>query len=65
MDPLVRASGRWRKTWHGASVGILVMRGAANPVRHAELDRLGAEVEARLRDRYAAGGREAILAEPG
>ncbi len=53
-----------RKAYPGAVIGILTMRGARNAARHEGLDRLREKVEADLRARFGAGGKEALRAEP-
>ncbi len=55
-------SEAWKAAWPGAAAGVLAMRGAANPERHAELDRLTDELERDLRGRFA--DRNALRATP-
>jgi len=54
----------WHTTYPGASQGLLVMRGLANPEAHAELERRKAELEAGLRTRFAGYDRSAFNALP-
>ncbi len=46
-------SDAWRAAYPGATAGILVMRNAANPERHPELDRRKDELGQQLRTRFA------------
>lgn len=46
-------SDAWKETYHGAFVGVLALRGVANPKHLAALDTVKAELEADLRTRYA------------
>lgn len=57
-------SEAWNATYAGASVGVLVMSGVANPERHPALDRRKAELEAQLRARFAGYDRDALKALP-
>lgn len=50
---MLNISETWKTTYPGASQGLLVMRGVANPEEHAELERRKAELEAGLRARFA------------
>jgi DNA/RNA-binding domain of Phe-tRNA-synthetase-like protein len=45
-------SERWRAAYPGAAVGVLAMRGAANPEYHPALDARKAELESQLRARF-------------
>ena len=54
----------WHTTYPGASQGLLVMRGLANPEAHAELERRKAELEAGLRTRFAGYDRSAFNTLP-
>ncbi|MBC8509655.1 MAG: hypothetical protein H8D34_32815 [Chloroflexi bacterium] len=51
---------KWKTTYPGASVGILVMKGVANPKSHPELDAIKAAVEAQLRAQYGDLDRAAL-----
>ena len=54
----------WRTTYPGAAVGVLAMRGVANPKLHDGLDQQKRELEERLRARYASYDRAALRALP-
>jgi DNA/RNA-binding domain of Phe-tRNA-synthetase-like protein len=47
------SSEAWRSTYPGAHVGILAMRGVANPDHHAGLDKRKEELEKSIRSRYS------------
>ncbi len=65
MDTVViDASARWKELYPGASVGVLVIRGASASAPMAALELAAREVEAELRRRFGEGGRELILADP-
>src|SRR3990172_2484754 len=61
---MLNISETWKTTYPGASQGLLVMRGVANPEAHAELERRKAELEAGLRARFAGYDRAAFNALP-
>jgi len=61
---MLTLSETWKTTYPGASQGLLVMRGVANPEAHAELERRKAELEAELRARFAGYDRAAFNALP-
>ena len=61
---MIEISDSWKTMYPSAAVGILVMRGVRNPTRHGELDELGEKVESLLRERFFAGGKEALRADP-
>jgi DNA/RNA-binding domain of Phe-tRNA-synthetase-like protein len=63
FDMLI-VSEAWQATYPGASQGVLVMRGIANPERHAELEKRKAEVEEQLRARFAGYDKPALAALP-
>ncbi len=50
---MIRVSESWIATYPGATAGILMMRGAANPERHPALEARKAELELQLRARFA------------
>ena len=50
---MIRVSESWKATYPGATAGILMMRGAANPERHPALEARKAELELQLRARFA------------
>lgn len=47
------ASEAWRAAHPGAAVGVLAVRGVANPPQHPALDAAKARLEQALRERYA------------
>ncbi|NLF00649.1 MAG: hypothetical protein GX601_06685 [Anaerolineales bacterium] len=57
-------SERWRQAYPGAVVGVLAMRGVANPTQHAGLERRRVELEETLRVRYSGWDRAALKALP-
>ena len=57
-------SEAWKAAYPGAAVGVLAMRGVANPERHDALDRRKKELESELRSRYADYDRAALKALP-
>jgi DNA/RNA-binding domain of Phe-tRNA-synthetase-like protein len=57
-------SEAWRAAYPGAAVGILAMRGVANPERDEALDRRKAELEQELGARFAGYDRAALRALP-
>ncbi len=63
LDMLI-VSEAWQATYPGASQGVLVMRGIANPERHAELEKRKAELEEQLRARFAGYDKAALAALP-
>ena len=64
MPVNVRATERWRETYPGAMVGVLGIRGLANPDRDAALDHHATLVCDRLRARFAGADRVRLLAMP-
>ncbi len=61
---MIEASRRWKDLHPGAMIGALRIRGAANPARSEELDRLAEGIESGLRDRFQAGGKEGLRTHP-
>ncbi|MBI3244146.1 MAG: hypothetical protein HYZ49_17835 [Chloroflexi bacterium] len=61
---MLTLSQTWQTTYPGASQGLLIMRGVANPETHAELERRKAELEADLRARFAGYDRAKFNALP-
>lgn len=57
-------SDSWKRTYPGAFVGVLALRGVVNPDNHPELDARKEEIEAELRERFAGYDRPALRAEP-
>jgi DNA/RNA-binding domain of Phe-tRNA-synthetase-like protein len=54
----------WRETHPGASVGLIAMRGVANPVSNERLNDLATALESDLRSRLGLADRETIRATP-
>jgi DNA/RNA-binding domain of Phe-tRNA-synthetase-like protein len=54
----------WKTTYPGAAVGILALRDVTNPQHHPGLEARKADLEARLRARYADLDRAALKALP-
>jgi DNA/RNA-binding domain of Phe-tRNA-synthetase-like protein len=61
---VITATVEWKSRWPGAVVGVLAMRSVRNPDRCEALEALKPAIEAGLRDRFAAGGKAAIRADP-
>jgi DNA/RNA-binding domain of Phe-tRNA-synthetase-like protein len=57
-------SDRWARTYPGAFIGVLALRGVVNPERNAELDQRKTELEASLRSQYASWDRATLRALP-
>jgi len=64
VDDLVQATPEWRAAHPGAAVGVLVLRGVANPPRHSGLEALVAGLERDLRARFGGLSREDLWATP-
>jgi DNA/RNA-binding domain of Phe-tRNA-synthetase-like protein len=62
--PIFEVSKAWKSTYPEAHAGVLVMRGVANPSKHAELDKQKSALEEELRDRYSALDRKALEEMP-
>jgi DNA/RNA-binding domain of Phe-tRNA-synthetase-like protein len=62
--PAFNASEAWKKAYPGAAVGILAMRGVANPAHHAALDQRKEALENQLRSRFAGYDRAMLKALP-
>ena len=58
VDPI------WRRAHPGASVGLIAMRGVANPASNDSLNDLATELETDLRSRLESADRETIRAIP-
>src|SRR5829696_538061 len=54
----------WRQTHPGASVGLIAMRGVANPASNQSLNDLATALETDLRSRLGTAKRETIRAIP-
>ena len=63
-ETIFTVSAAWKDAYPQAHAGVLVMQGAANPPRHAELDHRKTELEAELRKRYAGLDRAGLLQNP-
>jgi DNA/RNA-binding domain of Phe-tRNA-synthetase-like protein len=61
---MIEMAEDWKKLYPGAVIGVLVMKGAGNPSAPAQLETLREGVEAELRGRFAAGEKEALMADP-
>jgi DNA/RNA-binding domain of Phe-tRNA-synthetase-like protein len=61
---MLQISEEWKYNYPDAHAGILVLRGADNPPRHADLEKRKGELEARLRERFSGLDRAALLALP-
>ncbi len=61
---MLTVSTIWKETYPGAAVGILALRNATNPERHPALEARKADLEVRLRARYAGFDRVALKALP-
>lgn len=59
---LVTVSEAWKKTFPGAVVGTLAMRGVANPPSHEGLERRKRDLEGQIRARFA-GARASDIRE--
>jgi len=64
MYPLLTLAPSWIEAEVGTIVGMLAIRGVANPRHHEAIDRLASELEAELRGRYAGQDRAEIQATP-
>lgn len=53
---LFHGSEAWKTAYPGAAVGVLAMGDVSNPEQSAGLDRIGAELEAQIRSRFADKG---------
>ncbi len=63
-EPIIEATRAWHTTHPGAVVGVLSLRGVANPPHHPAAERAAAELEADLRARYGRLDRAALRAVP-
>ncbi len=61
---MFQVSDEWKKIYHDAHAGVLVMREAANPAHHAELEKRKTALEAELRLRFAGQDRAALSGHP-
>src|SRR5579859_5461117 len=58
------ASDEWRRTFPGACVGCLLMRGVRNAQRHPALDQALVQVQTDLRERHAGADRSVLASLP-
>ncbi len=61
---MLSLTDKWKATYPGAGVGVLVMNGVSNPESVVDLDRRTSEIEEELRSRYAGADRAVIKAIP-
>jgi DNA/RNA-binding domain of Phe-tRNA-synthetase-like protein len=61
---IFQVSDQWRKTYPDSHAGVLVVRDAQNPARHAMLERRKVALEEELRARYAGQERTSLLKNP-
>ena len=61
---LLQVTPAWRAAHPAAAVGVLALRGVTNPAQHPALDQRKAELEQRLRERYAGLDRAALAQLP-
>lgn len=57
---MLTVTGAWKAAYPGACVGVLAMRGVANPDRHPALDQRKEALESHLRSKFAGSDRAAI-----
>jgi DNA/RNA-binding domain of Phe-tRNA-synthetase-like protein len=62
--PLLTVDERWRVEHAGAAVGVLAIRGVANPASHPGLNEAAAALEADLRARLGETDRDTLRATP-
>ena len=60
----LQPSLRWHAAHRGGAVGLLVMRGVANPPHHPALQQRADELERQLRTRFATFDRQQLRAVP-
>jgi DNA/RNA-binding domain of Phe-tRNA-synthetase-like protein len=60
----VEVDSAWREAYPDARVGLIAMRGVANPTSNDELNELASALETELRSRLGATDRETIRATP-
>ncbi len=61
---MFEVTSEWKAAFPGAHVGVLAMRDVANPVHHAELEKLKVELEAGLREQFKGQDRTALSSHP-
>jgi DNA/RNA-binding domain of Phe-tRNA-synthetase-like protein len=61
---MFEVTSAWKSAFPGAHVGVLAIKDVANPAHHAELEKLKAELESRLRDQFKGQDRTALSGHP-
>lgn len=61
---MLRLTKSWKETYPGAGVGVLKLRGVANPESSPDLDARTRQIEQSLRDEYAGADRDVVKAIP-
>jgi len=61
---ILEVDPRWREAHPGASIGLIAMRGVANPASNDNLNDLAAELESEVRSRLGTADRETLRAIP-
>lgn len=61
---MVEVAPAWKSAHSGASVGVLVMHGAANPQHHPQLDEKKGDLEKALRAQYSSYDRKSLKTIP-
>ena len=64
MCEVLEIEPSWREAHPGATVGLIALRGVANPATHDGLNDLAAELETDVRSRLGTADRETIRAMP-
>jgi DNA/RNA-binding domain of Phe-tRNA-synthetase-like protein len=64
MSNILTVSPAWYTAHPGATYGLIALRGAQNPPSHEGINAAASELEASLRERFAAGDRDALRATP-
>src|SRR6266496_1411415 len=61
---MLEVTPAWKSTYPEAHVGVLVMRGVANPVHHPDLNRQKTVLEEQVRAQFAGQDRAVIASHP-
>lgn len=64
MGTIIAATSAWHATHPGATVGVLALRGVANPPHHPAAELAAAQLEEDLRGRYGRLSRDDLRATP-
>ncbi|MCX7681960.1 MAG: hypothetical protein N2508_08385 [Anaerolineae bacterium] len=64
MTDILHVSATWKRVYPGAAVGVLALRNVVNPEHHPALEARKAELEERLRMRYAGQSKADLKALP-